>query len=67
MSPVVVSKEDKLVVTNDPEFERTTDCRNFDQSMRLFLRLRGVLVVAAVVVVVVPVVVVVASIRFYFD
>lgn len=41
MSPVVVSKEDKLVVTNDPEFERTTDCRNFDQSTRLFLRLRG--------------------------
>jgi hypothetical protein len=57
---MVVSKEDKLVVTKDPEFERTTDCRNFDHSMRLCLRLPGV----PVVVVVVPVVVLVASIRW---
>jgi hypothetical protein len=48
---MVVSKEDKLVVTKDPEFERwTTDCRNFDHSMRLCLRLPGVPVVVVVVI-----------------
>jgi hypothetical protein len=46
---MVVSKEDKLVVTKDPEFERTTD-RNFDHSMRLCLRLPGVPVVVVVVI-----------------
>jgi hypothetical protein len=44
---MVVSKEDKLVVTKDPEFERTTD-RNFDHSMRLCLRLPGVVLVASI-------------------
>jgi hypothetical protein len=47
---MVVSKEDKLVVTKDPEFERTTDCRNFDHNMRLCLRLPGVPVVVVVVI-----------------